>query len=205
MSLFRMRTSDPRIDFFDRLADDWDNQQQSLAETIRQIERYADRLALQAGMSLLEVGCGTGQLTGWLLEQVRPGRVLAVDFSPKMLAHAVQKVRGADFRLADVCTDELGVAEFDLALCFHSFPHFRDPPAALRNIARALKPYARLVVLHLDCRAEVNAFHRGVGGAIAGDFLPDDPQWLDWLASAGFNRPIILDDDGFFLQATRTG
>ncbi len=198
-----MQANDPRIDFFDRLAENWDDLEQNPVETIRQIERYADRLALKAGMCLLEVGCGTGQLTGWLVEQVRPGRVVAVDFSPKMLARAVQKVKGADFRLADVCTDKLGTAEFHLALCFHSFPHFRDPLAALRNIACALKPQGRLVVLHLSRRAEVNALHHEVGGVIAGDLLPDDAQWLDWLTVAGFNNPVICDNDGFFLQAVR--
>ncbi|MBN1393824.1 MAG: class I SAM-dependent methyltransferase [Pirellulales bacterium] len=200
----RHTRADARIGFFDRLAHDWDGSEQDPVETVVQVERRAARLELRGGERLLEVGCGTGQLTGWLVERVAPGRVTAVDFSPEMLRKASEKGIGAEFRLIDVCGDELGRAEFDVALCFHSFPHFRDKPAALRNLARALKPRGRLMVMHLDRRDEINEFHRGVGGAIGDDLLPDDDLWREWLAEAGFDPPEISDGgDGFFLLARR--
>jgi SAM-dependent methyltransferase len=194
--------ADPRAGFFDGLAERWDVLGQSPDETLRAVERQTERLGLRPGECLLEVGCGSGQLTGWLAERVRPGRVVAVDFAPEMLRMAEAKGIAATFRLADACQDDLGREEFDVALCFHSFPHFRDQPAALRNLARALKPLGRLIVMHLCGREEVNAFHRNEGGVIAGDFLPDDRQWREWLSAAGFAPPEIEDGDGgFFLRA----
>lgn len=166
------------------------------------MKRRAGQLDLRTGDCVLEVGCGTGQLTEWLVDRVRPGRVTALDFSPEMLRKAAAKGIDAAFRPADVCRDDLGRAEFDVALCFHSFPHFRDQPAALRNLARCLKPRGRLIVMHLHGRDEINAFHRGVGGEIGDDLLPRDAQWRDWLKAAGFDPPEISDGaDGFFLQA----
>ncbi len=194
--------NDPRIGFFDGLAAGWDDSQEACGNTVEKLEGRARLLELRAGESVLEVGCGTGQLTGWLAAQVRPGRVVGVDFSPEMLHKARSKGIPATFRLADACQDGLGTAEFDLVLCFHSFPHFRDQPAALRNLARCLKPGGRLVVMHLHGRDEVNSFHHGVGGSIAHDFLPDEPQWQTWLEAAGFRPPQITDGpDGFFLRA----
>jgi len=194
---------DTRIDFFDRLARQWDSSEQDPAETIRQVERRAELLDLRPGEQLLEVGCGTGQLTGWLAERVHPGRVTAVDFSPEMIRKAAAKGIGADFRRADACNDDLGNAEYDAVLCFHSFPHFRDKAAALRNLARSLKPGGRLIVMHLNRRDEINEYHRGVGGAVGGDLLPDNQHFRQWLAEAGFAPPEIRDDENGFCLRTR--
>jgi len=193
---------DPRIAFFDRLATQWDESEQDPAATIGRLEQLVELLDLRPGESLLEVGFGTGQLTAWLAERVRPGRVVAIDFSPKMLQKASSKGITAEFRLADVCQDDLGRAEFDVALCFHSFPHFRDRSAALRNLARSLKPQGRLIVMHLRSRADVNAFHQSVGDVIATDLLPDDNQWERWLDMAGLKKQRMIDGPGlFFLRA----
>jgi ubiquinone/menaquinone biosynthesis C-methylase UbiE len=190
---------DARITFFDRLAADWDTAEQDPADTIRQLEAFADLLELRHGEGVLEVGCGTGQLTGWLADRVCPGYVLGIDFSPAMIAKAKAKKIPAEFRVADVCQDALGENRFDLALCFHSFPHFRDKAAALRNIAAALKPDGRLLVVHLNSRTEVNRFHDQVGGEVAGDHLPDDAQWEALLAGAGLRKAEQIDREGLFL------
>lgn len=195
--------ADPRIAFFDRLADEWDVSEQDPRETIARLEELSGLLALRPGEDLLEVGFGTGQITGWLAERVRPGRVMGIDFSAKMRQIAQSKGIPAEFRLADVCCDELGREDFDVALCFHSFPHFRDQQAALRNLARCLKPGGRLIVLHLRSRAEVNAFHQGVGGSVATDLLPGDADWDAWLVAAGLAKAKLLDHEFFFLQAER--
>lgn len=193
--------TDPRIAFFDRLASTWDAEEQNAAETIERLESLHGLLALRPGETVLEVGCGTGQLTRWLADRVCPGGVVAIDFSPEMIRKASSK-GGAEFRVANVCQDDLGRARFDVALCFHSFPHFHDQSAALRNLARCLKPLGRLIVLHLQNRTKINAFHQSVGGAVATDLLPADHQWEAWLGMAGLSKPTIIDGpDLFFLQA----
>jgi ubiquinone/menaquinone biosynthesis C-methylase UbiE len=193
---------DPRIAFFDRLANQWDESEQDPTATIGRLEQLAELLDLRPGENLLEVGFGTGQLTAWLAERVRPGKVVAIDFSPKMLEKARSKGIAAEFRLVDVCQDDLGLAEFNVALCFHSFPHFRDQSAALRNLTRSLKRQGRLIVMHLRSRADINAFHQSVGGVIATDLLPDDNQWDRWLDRAGLKKQKMIDGpELFFLRA----
>ena len=155
---------DPRIAFFDRHAPHWDTYGSGPQATLDRLTQLKDLLELKPGMNLLEVGCGTGQITQWLADRVHPGRVLAVDFSAQMLEKARVKAITAEFSRADVCSEVLG-EKFDTILCFHSFPHFRDKPAALQNLTRALKPQGQLLILHLSGSREINQFHTHVGGA----------------------------------------
>lgn len=190
---------DPRIAFFDDLAGRWDEAGQSPIETVERVAALADHLAIRPGEAVLEVGCGTGQLTGWLAEQAAPGTVVAVDFAPAMVAQAQAKGIPAEFRVTDVCGGDLGADRFDLVLCFHSFPHFRDHQAALQNLARALKPGGRLLVMHLSGSEAINAFHSGVGGAVSGDYLPAADAWPALLAAAGLRLVSLVDRDDLFL------
>jgi len=201
-----MILSDPRIAFFDALAVNWDNEEPTSQAITVQLSQHADLLALKAGHTLLEVGCGTGKTTGWLAARVAPVRVTAVDFSPEMIAHASAKGIDADFACLDVCRDDLGQELYDAILCFHSFPHFRDQPAALRNFARALRPSGRLMVMHLAGSNHINHFHAGVDGPVKGDILPAGPQWPALLSTAGLNQTRLIDrEDLFFLEAVPGG
>jgi len=196
-------TTDPRVAYFDRCAANWDGEPERLARTNRRLEECRGLLALRAGESVLEVGCGTGQITGWLCAAVGPGKVLGVDFSAEMLARARAKHLPAEFRLLDICA-EVPPGAFDVALCFHAFPHFRDKPAALENLAGALTPAGRLIVMHLAGRDRLNAMHTGFGGAVASDHVPAADAWPALLAPAGLEMTELIDrDELFFLRAVR--
>jgi SAM-dependent methyltransferase len=195
---------DPRIAFFDDLAPRWDEVGQDPEDTVRQVAQWCELLNFRSGEDLLEMGCGTGQLTGWLAAQVAPGRVTAIDFSPQMLEEARRKHPSVRFERADVCRDDLGRECYDMAFCFHAFPHFRDQQAALINVARALRDGGRLLIMHLAGSAEINAFHDGVGGVITGDHLPLATAWPPLLEQAGLTPQELIDRPGLFvLQAFR--
>lgn len=194
--------SDPRISFFDSLAANWDEEEPSSRTMTAGLGRQANLLALEPGQRLLEAGCGTGKTTAWLAAQVAPGRVTAIDFAPEMIAGAEDKSIDADFACMDVCRDDLGCEEYDVILCFHSFPHFRDQPGALRNFARALKPSGRLIVMHLAGSAHINQFHAGIDGPVKGDLLPVGDQWQPLLGAAGLEQAKLIDgEELFFLEA----
>ncbi|MFW6132281.1 MAG: class I SAM-dependent methyltransferase [Planctomycetota bacterium] len=196
------RKKDPRIGFFDAAAPEWDTGRPHL-DTSERIDEVADHLQLKPGQEVLEVGCGTGQLTAWLVAQVGPGHVTGVDFSAEMLARARAKGIDADFRHADVCCDDLGTDRFDLVLCFHAFPHFRDQQAALVTLARAMKPAGRLVVMHWNSAAEINAFHDALAAPVAGDHLPVGDAWTPLLDAAGLTAVRHVDHPGLFVLEAR--
>ncbi len=193
---------DPRVGFFDRIARRWDAEQYDPLDTVRRIAEHADRLGVRAGQSVLEVGCGTGQLTGWLKARAGQGEVVAMDFSPEMLRVARGKGIDARFVEGDICLVPPPGGGFDLVLCFHSFPHFRDPARALEHLAGAMAVAGRLIVMHFNSREAVNAFHDRVGEEVAGDHLPDEEAWPELLGRAGLEIDEFIDRDGlFFLRA----
>jgi ubiquinone/menaquinone biosynthesis C-methylase UbiE len=197
--------SDPRIAFFDHHAPRWDTYGPPAEHTQARLEALLPALGLEAGMDVLEVGCGTGQATGWLAGVVHPGRVTAVDFSPAMIEAARGRGVFALFMLADVCSAELEPGAFDAAFCLHVFPHFRDAGAALSNIARSLRPGGRLVVLHLIGRDQINHVHHHAGGPVAEDRLPDAGRWATMLEKVGLQIKEVHDEENMFLLTAVKG
>ena len=194
--------ADPRIEFFDNLADGWDDEEPSEKNMIEKLERHAEMLKFTPGETLLEVGCGTGKTTGYLSAAVKPGKVMAVDFSPAMISRAKDKDISAYFVCMDVCSTPLPEKTFDVVFCFHCFPHFRDQTAALENFAYALKPDGRLIIMHLAGSEHINSFHANLEGAVGGDMLCDENEWPKLLEKAGFKLKKFIDrEDLFFLEA----
>ncbi len=191
--------ADPRVDFFNQLALRWDEECSHPEETLRRLGGLNGRLALAPGQNLLELGCGTGQITAWLAATIAPGRVVGADFSPAMLAQARRRNLDAEFLLLDICTDQPPPAAFDVVLCFNSFPHFRDQPTALRHLACSLKPAGNLVVLHLVGSAEINAFHQNLIGPVSQDLLPPPAAWPELLAASGLRIVSLVDQSDLFL------
>ncbi len=115
---------------------------------------YYDRpavLAMLGGvrdLDILDLGCGPGLYAGELVAR-GVHRVVGVDASEAMLRLARERVRGpVEFRLQDLQAPMSWASdgEFDAALMPLVLHHLDDRPAALREIARVLRPSGRLVL-----------------------------------------------------------
>ena len=191
--------ADPRIAFFDHQAPTWDADPGEVARTLARLRELRGSIGLRPRQSVLEVGCGTGRITGWLVETVQPGRVEAADFSPAMLRQAQARGVNADFRLFDICGETSIEGQFDVVLCFHAFPHFRDHRRALCNIRNLLAPGGQLVILHLAGSAELNEFHAQVSHPVCHDHLPPKDLWPEMLEGCGLKLLSLTDQPGLFL------
>jgi arsenite methyltransferase len=111
-------------------------------------------LAACPGDRVLDVGCGPGFYCAELLAEVGPsGSVVGVDGSDAMLALAVRRCQGAqnvEFHESDATSLPVPDASFDRALCVQVLEYLAEPTMALKEIYRALRPAARVVVWDID-------------------------------------------------------
>ncbi len=99
-------------------------------------------LAAKAGERILDVGCGTGQLTA---EAARSGaELVGIDSSEEMIAGARRNFPELRFEVARAEALPY-VAEFDAVFSNAALHWVRDQRGALAAIARALKPGGRFV------------------------------------------------------------
>jgi demethylmenaquinone methyltransferase/2-methoxy-6-polyprenyl-1,4-benzoquinol methylase len=140
---------------FDRVAGRYDllNSLMSAGLHHRWRERAADVAALAPGASVLDVCCGTGDLTFELAGRVAPGgHVVGCDFSEPMLDLAREKAerRKVDrvrFEWADALSLPYDDDRFDAVTVGFGLRNFADWDRGLREMARVLKPNGKLVIL----------------------------------------------------------
>lgn len=110
------------------------------------------RLALpKLGRRVLEIGCGTGNFTAHLMDREL---VVALDHEPRMLDRLRGRFPNArnlrpTFAEAENEESVAQLATFDLdsCVCLNVLEHIRDDAAALRAMARAIRPGGVIVLI----------------------------------------------------------
>jgi ubiquinone/menaquinone biosynthesis C-methylase UbiE len=116
------------------------------------------KLALAPGMTVADIGAGTGYYTWQLAKQVGPGgRVYAVDVQPEMIRlldsqMARRSVRNVISVLGSDTSVKLPPARVDLAIMVDVYHELAYPAEVLDSIVDALKPGGRVVFV--EYRAE---------------------------------------------------
>ena len=186
--------------FFDQLAESWEDQSFP-PQTIKRIVELVNTFGIQQGARVLDVATGTGILHPYLLRAVGEfGRVIAFDFSYKMLQQAKDKPFGAnlDCFQASAMAIPLPAGLCDTIVCFAAFPHFADQLKALQEMARVAKKGAPVIIAHLMSRDELLK-HHGNHSPVAGDTVPEAADMRCMCQSAGLTDPQITDQPGMYL------
>jgi trans-aconitate 2-methyltransferase len=132
-------------------------------------------LAPRPGERILDVGCGTGQLTAQIAAS--GAEVIGIDSSPAMIAEARKNHPGLNFEAMDA-----GRITYDgwfHAVFSNAALHWvRDAGAAAAGMAHALKPGGRLVV-ELGGRGNVERMRDAIARALAAfDLKVPDTPWF---------------------------
>ena len=104
------------------------------------------RLDLLGDETVLDAGCGTGQVTEALRERLPRGRVIGLDASPSMLAKALERL-GADrvTYLQHDLMDPIPIEPVDAIFSTATFHWIPDHDRLFANLAAVSKPGAQLV------------------------------------------------------------
>lgn len=132
---------------FDLRADTYDRNRAQRACA----QRLLELAELQPGERVLDVACGTGNISLPATKAVGPqGRVVGVDLAEGMIAQARRKAQqmglaNIDLRVGDAEHLDLENGLFDAVLCGLGVLFFPDQPAAAREWHRLLRPGGRVV------------------------------------------------------------
>jgi trans-aconitate 2-methyltransferase len=114
--------------------------------------RVLARLSVRGDELAIDAGCGSGRLTGALMERLPQGRLVAIDRSWNMLLAARTNLRpayGARVAFAHVSLPDLPFANAaDLVFSTATFHWIKDHPALFAGIYGALRSGGRL---HAQC------------------------------------------------------
>jgi SAM-dependent methyltransferase len=103
---------------------------------------FVDWLGVPAGARWLDVGCGTGALSGTILARATPSAVTGIDPSASFVEHASRTVTDhrASFRVARAEEIPLETASLDVAVAGLVLNFVGDLPAALAEMRRVVVP-----------------------------------------------------------------
>lgn len=179
-----------------------------------QYERYKDErsqpffdllalVELRPGMRVLDVGCGTGELTRELHRRSAASRTLGIDSSESMLAKgAAFAENGLEFALADVREHETS-ERFDLVFSNACLQWVDDQTPVLAKLQSWLAPGGQLAV-------QVPANHDELPHVTAAELAREEPFATELAGYARTNRvpsPVdyatLLDAMGFERQTVR--
>ena len=109
-------------------------------------------LELQPGMTVADVGAGTGYFTVRLARAVPQGKVIATDIEPDMVRYL--RERAAREQLANLravltppSDPQLAAGTVDRILVVDVWHHLDDRPAYARALAKALRPGGKLAIV----------------------------------------------------------
>ncbi|MDR2201338.1 MAG: methyltransferase domain-containing protein [Clostridiales bacterium] len=147
--------------------------------------------------AVLDVGCGTGDLTARLCGHAQ--RVVGIDSSPDMLALARQNHHDVEFILADAENLDYN-GEFDAVFSNAAFHWIADQNRLLSGICRALKPRGILVCefgAHGNVAAIRNAYRRFADSASDKNkwFFPTADRYRALLTANGFKAQSVVEFD----------
>ena len=123
-------------------------------------QKVLDRLSVNGDERAIDAGCGSGRITGELMERLPNGRLIAIDRSWNMLMTAranLRPVLGSRVSFAQVSLPDLPfVAWADLVFSTATFHWIQDHDALFAGILTALRSGGRL---HAQCGGGPNLRH----------------------------------------------
>jgi SAM-dependent methyltransferase len=134
------------------------------------------------GSSVLELGCGTGDL----LNALKPKRAVGVDFSAEMLRIAKETYPDLEFREADVEGLEDWGETFDIIILPDIVGHLQDIEETLRRLRAFCKPESRVIIAYYNFLWEPVLKL----GEILGIKMPQHYQ--NWLATGDICNLLVL-------------
>lgn len=108
-----------------------------------------ENLTFNGSESILDIGCGDGNITAKMAHSVPNGRVIGIDLSPSMIKAAKESyahVTNLSFEIADATNFSFS-QRFDFITSFFTLHWIEDQLTVLENIKNALTPNGTTIII----------------------------------------------------------
>lgn len=125
-------------------------------EVYDQRQTIIKELGIKPGMTVADIGAGTGLFTRMLAPAVgKEGKVYAVDIAKSFVEHSVKSAKEEGWSNVEglVCKADdamLPPGSVDLVFICATYHHFEFPSKTMASIHKALRPGGRLVVVDFE-------------------------------------------------------
>lgn len=140
---------------------------------------------------LLDVACGLGASTRYLLKYYAPRDLVGINLSEGQLAIARQNAPECTFLYMDAANLEFEDCSFENVMCIEAAFHFRTRDRFLREALRVLKPGGRLVLSDILYHQKAHAL--GSRSLPRENYIADPDEYGRHLEAAGFARYQVFD------------
>ena len=137
---------------------------------------------------ILDVGCGTGDLTARLQSDLSSELIAGCDFSAGMLEQARGRTRAVHWLQGDALRLPFRDGLFNALVSTEAFHWFPDPMAALHEFHRVLGPGGRVLVALVNVRVPATSKVAHAGSKALGQpaHWPTRNEMADRVRTAGF-------------------
>ncbi len=154
-------------------------------------------LAPQKGEHVLDIGCGTGTLTGKIAES--GAVVTGIDASPEMIAKAKQAYPNIEFFVKDA-TDFSFVKKFDAAFSNATFHWIKDQQKVLQCIYNSLKQGGRLVY-EMGAKYNIESIHNAIKQVLIQEGFEENTNIAVNYFSSAAEHAVMLEKIGFTISS----
>lgn len=159
-----MNKTQQAVSIFDKYASEYQNKFMDVSLYKNSFDVFLN--LLQINSTLLEVACGPGNITKYLLNTRPDLKILATDLAPNMLALAQQNNPTATFKLLDARAISKLQQPFNAIMCGFVFPYFSKEETIqfIKDAALVLNPNGAIYISTMEDDYSKSGFRKGSQG-----------------------------------------
>ncbi|MCZ0754131.1 class I SAM-dependent methyltransferase [Anoxybacillus sp. J5B_2022] len=159
---------------------------------------------LNPSVTILDVGCGTGEAVRFLRKKGFNGKFVGIDPSPEMIRLARLKEgerRKSSFLIAEAEALPFARSSFDCVISNFSIHHWWNPAEAIREIRRVLKPEGVFIIVDIRGNSLIGKIARNFERLMGSGFdYFECHQVEQLLTEGGFKNIRYLNTNTCFLS-----
>lgn len=153
------------VDIFDRLAEVYQSKFMDVSMYSKSFDFFCDSLN-KVGSSVLDLGCGPGNITKYLLDKRPDFNLLGIDLAPNMVQLAIANNPNAQFRVLDGRQINTIEASFDGIICGFLLPYLNKEETfnLLADAVEKLEEDGWLYLSTMEGKYHLSSWKKGSAG-----------------------------------------